>query len=146
MKYPALDPKVNLRSRIDSIDYDYISKLNPKEKEFLNKFTEEYINASFKKGKRSLNKNKKEIYNKNNARNRCVYTKLKAYDNLTYIEDIKTEMDLKTTENFEDDLNTLIDVKNVLEVESREEYEKLLEQFDQFENRYNKGNRRRKKP
>lgn len=94
-KYPALDPSVNLKSRIDLIDYDYVDKLSEKDKEYLNKFTEEYIIASFKKGKKRLHTKKeheKDAYDRNNARNRCIYTKSKAHGNLNYLEDLKESM------------------------------------------------------
>lgn len=143
MKYPALDPSVNLKTRTDTIDYDYLSQLNEKELKFLNKFTEEYNNAYYQKGKRALNKNRKEIYNKNNARNRCVYTKHKAYGALLYSEDHKTELDNVTDgKSFENNINDFIDTKKILGVETREEYEKLSQQLDQFKERKKKRNRR----
>lgn len=92
-KYPALDPTLNLRTRTELIDFDYIDKLSDKEKQWLNKFTEEYVVASFKKERhKNLHKNKKlkkSIYDANNARNRCIYTKNKAQGKLEYIEDLK---------------------------------------------------------
>jgi hypothetical protein len=87
-KYPALDPEFNLKIRADAIDYDYVHKLNDKEKEFLNKFTEEYVNASFKKDKRkNLHKTKeqvKAIYDSNNARNRDVWSIAKVAKKLIF--------------------------------------------------------------
>jgi hypothetical protein len=46
-KYPALDKRKNLPSRQDLIDFDYLSKLGPKELEFLNDFVEETIVTNF---------------------------------------------------------------------------------------------------
>ena len=45
-KYPALKPELNLRTRYELIDYDYISLLSEEDKKWLNDFTEEYVNAS----------------------------------------------------------------------------------------------------
>ncbi len=78
-KYPALDPGLNLKTRTDLIDYDYVDKLSPEEKKWLNKFTEEYVNASvdpkkLKKNLHNTEKLKKDCYDRNNARNRCILT------------------------------------------------------------------------
>jgi len=119
-KYPALKPDLNLKTRTDLLDYDYIDKLSAKEKEWLNKFTEEYTNARFdKKSKQLMNEKlnpepvkiekienagpnhdinvviktknsyKKQSYDKNNARNRCILTQQKAANTLLYLEKIK---------------------------------------------------------
>ncbi len=92
-QYPALHPELNLRSRTELLDYDYLDKLTDKEKSFLNKFTEEYVNASVdvKKKWRNLHKTKEAIrdcFNRNNARNRDVLTQQKAMGKHTYLEDI----------------------------------------------------------
>ena len=89
-KYPALDPLLNLKSRIDLIDYDYINNLDPEAKQWLNDFTEEYINANLNHKGKKLHKSKsqkKDCYDRNNARNRDVLTKLKASGRIEYIED-----------------------------------------------------------
>ena len=113
MKYPALDRNYNLKTRTDLIDYDYVSKLNDKEKEFLNAFTEEYINANLKHNGKKLHKKKKEkkiCYDNNNSRNRCEYTKAKAQNKLETMETFYKEKkrDLRY-ESFEDDVVDKID-------------------------------------
>lgn len=82
-KYPALKPHLNLKSRYDLIDYDYVDQLSDEEKEWLNKFTEEYVNANLdsKNSKKNLHKSKKlkkDCYDRNNSRNRDILTRAKA--------------------------------------------------------------------
>lgn len=110
MKYPALDPKYNLKSRSELIDYDYIDKLSDKEKEFLNNFTEEFIGANMNHKGKKLHKKKdqiKDCYNRNNARNRDILTRAKASGKFHYMNDIfnsEEELDAKLKEmnNFDD--------------------------------------------
>ena len=84
-----------MRSRIDLIDYDYLNKLSPEELDWLNKFTEEYVNAKLdpKPNKNLHNKKrlKKDCYDRNNARNSCILTRQKAGKKLRYMEDIKNK-------------------------------------------------------
>lgn len=90
-KYPALEKKYNLLSRQELLDFDYIGKLNDKEKRWLNKFVEEEINASFQHPN-PLNKSKKSrkvCYDRNNARNRCILTRHKALGNVEDLETVK---------------------------------------------------------
>jgi hypothetical protein len=82
-KYPALKPELNLKSRYELIDYDYVEKLSEEDKAWLNKFTEEYVNASL--DSENLENNfhctdelKKDCYRRNNARNRDILTRAKA--------------------------------------------------------------------
>jgi hypothetical protein len=82
-KYPALKPELNLKSRYELIDYDYVDKLSESDKAWLNKFTEEYVNASL--DSENLENNfhctdelKKDCYRRNNARNRDILTRAKA--------------------------------------------------------------------
>lgn len=77
---PALDKKFMPRVRQELIDYDYLDQLSTKEKEWLNKFTDEYVNASFKRDGTDIqpyDKYGKDSNDRNNARNRCLYTALK---------------------------------------------------------------------
>lgn len=104
-KYPALDPTLNLRTRYEEIEQNQyingvkndngeivIRELTHSEKDWLNRFNEEFVNANFNhKGKKidATKASKKRSYDKNNARNRCIYTKAKASGTLNYIEDLK---------------------------------------------------------
>lgn len=90
-KYPALEKTVNLKTRQEEIDdiKSYFNKLSPSEKEWINRYAEEEIHANLTHDGPKLNKSKKDkkrIYNKNNARNRCIYTKEKAKGTLDYVE------------------------------------------------------------
>lgn len=102
---------MNLKRRSDLIDYDYIDKLNEKEKAWLNKFTEEYVHDNLDREnlRKNLHRNKrlkKDCDDRNNARNRCVMTRDKAKNVLNYIEDLR-----ESTVTPEEDLNNAIDIK-----------------------------------
>lgn len=87
-KYPALRRELNLKTRYDLIDYDYLDKLSPEELDWLNRFTSEWANADFRH-KKKLHRSKKkqrEMYNANNARNRCIMTRAKASGMLSSID------------------------------------------------------------
>lgn len=77
VKYAALTPKYNSKIRQEYLDYDYIDKLSPEEKDWLAAFNSEYANNDFKHGFdpviRKTKKNKKKSGDANNARNRCAY-------------------------------------------------------------------------
>ncbi len=103
VKYPNLSPSYNLKTRSELLDYDYVDKLNDTEKAWLDKFSAEFIGASFnkedpkKKGKRRKFKNLhktpelvKSCYDANNSRNRDVLTRAKAMGKALYIEDVVT--------------------------------------------------------
>lgn len=90
-QYPALEPSVNLKTRQEAIEdvKSYFHKLSPEEKKWMNSFMEEENNANFNHSGPKLNKTKdekKKIYNRNNARNRCIFTREKAQDKLSYVE------------------------------------------------------------
>lgn len=80
VKHPALHKRYNPKVRQEYIDYDYLDKLNPEELDWLNKFSEEYINARFQGDETDIDKSpegRKAAYDRNNARNRCLYSQLK---------------------------------------------------------------------
>jgi hypothetical protein len=108
-KYSALEKTTNLKTRQDEIDdvKTYFEQLPEGQqevtladgtkkvmdvKEWMNRFMEEEVHADFRHDGAILNKakkDKKRIYNKNNARNRCVYTKEKAKGSLDYVEKLE---------------------------------------------------------
>jgi hypothetical protein len=94
-KYPALEPKYTLKSRLELLDFDYLGKLNDEELAWLNKFAAEEIHASFSEdNKENLNKTKKSkrvIYNRNNARNADIITRKRTRKMLDYIGDRELE-------------------------------------------------------
>lgn len=118
VKYSALDPTVNLKTRYELIsDYDYLDQLNDQELAWLNKFTKEYVNADLDSKRKSKNfhktdKLKKDCYDRNNARNRCVWTKCKASGKFASIDEVsKKAID---NENYEEHLVEKIDQITVL--------------------------------
>lgn len=108
-KFASLRPELNLKSRTELLDYDYLHKLTDVEKTWLAKFTEEYVNANIPKDKPRLHKTKKlkkDCYDRNNSRNRDIYTKSKAGGKLMYLEEMRNNLiDTK----FEDKIINKID-------------------------------------
>lgn len=91
-KYPALKPHLNLKTRYELYDMDYIDQLSEKDKDYLNRFMEEWANANFNHEGKKLDKTKKaknDSYNRNNARNRCILTKAKASGKLIDLESFR---------------------------------------------------------
>jgi len=91
-EFPGLNPKLNLKTRQDEIEdlASYADQLSLKDKRWLNAFSEEEINANFNHKGPKLNKskaNKKRIYNKNNARNRDILTRVQAQGKSIYLKD-----------------------------------------------------------
>ena len=80
-KYPALDPSLNLKTRYELIETDYLHLLTEKEKAWLNSFNEEYVNANFNHKGKKIHKKREhrlESYGRNNSRNRDILTRAKA--------------------------------------------------------------------
>jgi len=93
-----LDPTLNLKTRYEEIEdlASYAKTLPPEAREWLNNFSEEYICANFNhKGTKlhTTDQQRKGCYNRNNARNRCVFSRQKAQgeDSMDYLEDLKNK-------------------------------------------------------
>ncbi len=95
LKHPTFHIKRAPRSRWEELEVDYLNQLSPSEKDFLNQFQEEFVCANFgkkdsKEDKEKLldktDKYRKEMYGKNNRRNRDILTRAKAYGLTTTIQ------------------------------------------------------------
>ena len=116
-KYPGLTKQTTLRIREDLVDQDYIEQLNESEKVWLNQFNEEWINmkvsktGNFKPKFHKTKKDRKLINDRNNSRNRDIYS-------LT-AKDKKLTNDIKADNNnfyvIEDEMNERIDAETELE-------------------------------
>lgn len=115
VKYPGLDTNYALKIRRDAIDYDYVDKLSEEEKQWLNNFTEEFIGGSFNKNKKQIHPDelKKDCYGRNNSRNRCVYSRAQARNNVKDVSNKKSDESefIKMADNYEDFLIGYIDYK-----------------------------------
>ncbi len=72
LKYPALDVKRAVANRKDDLEIDYGDKLSAKDKEWLNRFQEEYVITNFKHKGELLDDSvdyRRERWRYNNRRN-----------------------------------------------------------------------------
>jgi hypothetical protein len=100
-KYPALEKKFTLKGRQEFIDTEYINGvfdkdgnqvirgLTDEEKEWLNKFYQEDLNASFNHDDPLIDttEGRKKSYDANNARNRDIYNRKRSMGMLKEIND-----------------------------------------------------------
>lgn len=131
-KYPALNARYQVGNRKELIDYDYIDKLSPEEKDWLDRFTSEYVVTNFNHRGEQLftdDEDKRALYRENNKRNSDVFSVSKANGLLQYgyRSSIKTESHeskgisenshLGADENFSDEedyMLTLLTLKKVI--------------------------------
>lgn len=97
--YAALKPELNLKIRYNEIsDFDYLHKLSPKEKQWLNDFVEGSINANRKSPLFKTKKEWKKNEDRNNERNRCMMSRAQARNNLSYFTELTKSKNLKIDE------------------------------------------------
>jgi hypothetical protein len=112
--HPNLDPGLNLRSRWEEV-YDvasYANKLPADAKDWLNKFMGEYVNANLdvenlENNLHNTKELKKSCQDRNNARNRDIYSRANASGNLIGLDELKKEYleqesGLDKLDNFDD--------------------------------------------
>lgn len=112
--------EVNPKNRWEHIDHDYLDKLSDKEKEWLSNFNEEYLSGNFNhKGKKfhKTKKEKRDCYNRNNARNRDLFTIARTWGWVVGAENAELEsaIDNARTEtmNPESQENAVIDLLDI---------------------------------
>lgn len=92
-KFRALRPELNLKTRFEEIAdmASYSNTLPDDAKKWLNSFSEEYVCANFNHDGpilHSSDKQKKSCFDRNNARNRDIYTREKAQGTMNYMEEV----------------------------------------------------------
>lgn len=125
-KYPALNPRLNARTRFEVLDMDYLKKLSDQDLAFMNQFMAEYVSGSFKKDEtgeyssENLHKTaeeRRECYSRNNMRNRCGLTVSNATGQTYRCEDIAEFVDTLT------DIDSMVDNSNSLSNTLYDEYD-----------------------
>lgn len=119
-KYPALNPRLNARTRFEVLDMDYLKKLSDEELRFMNQFMAEYVSGSFKKdengeySKENLHKTdeeRRECYTRNNVRNRCGLTVSNATGQTYRADDILEFLDgMSNINSSPDSVNVISDI------------------------------------
>jgi hypothetical protein len=119
-KYPALNPRLNAKTRFEVLDMDYLKKLNDAELQFLNQFMAEYVSGAFRKseegGYSSSNlhqtpEERRECYTRNNVRNRCGLTISNATGQTFRCDDMTSFLDhLNSRETSQDTSNLVSDI------------------------------------
>jgi beta-glucosidase/6-phospho-beta-glucosidase/beta-galactosidase len=119
-KYPGLMKQYTSKIRREYLDQDYIDKLSDEEKKWLSNFNEEWLGANFNHDGKVLHRTKeekREIYNRNNARNRDLISQMNAQNKLVATDKVKEMLEKEelhqhvNPESVEDALIMLIDEK-----------------------------------
>jgi hypothetical protein len=112
-KYPALNPRLNAKTRFEVLDMDYLKRLEDTQLKYLNQFMAEYVSGAFKKdenGEYSKDnihatvEQRRECYTRNNTRNRCGLTVSNATGQTIRMDNINDFVDVAngTTESTTD--------------------------------------------
>jgi hypothetical protein len=125
-KYPALNQRLNAKTRFEVLDMDYLKKLNDAELKYLNQFMGEYVSGAFKKTEdgdysddnfHKTTEERRECYTRNNTRNRCGLTVSNATGMTYRCDDINSFMDSLT------DVDSMVDGVNAFSNELQDEYD-----------------------
>ena len=135
-KYPALNPKLNARTRFELLDMDYLRDLNDAELKYLNHFMAEYVSGAFKKNADGTydedtfypeQADKQERWRNNNIRNRCQLTLANATGMSIRSDDISSIVDDALFKNSVEDNKV---EKFVIRIEDAGGYEAILKKED----------------
>jgi hypothetical protein len=125
-KYPALNPRLNAKTRFEVLDMDYLKKLDDAELKFMNQFMAEYVSGAFKKtddGTYSSDNfhktvdERRECYSRNNTRNRCGLTISNATGQTYRCDDISAFMDSLT------DVDSMVEFSNAFSNKLHDEFD-----------------------
>jgi hypothetical protein len=144
VKNASLIKKYNPRVRHEILDYDYLDQLSEEELAWLNKFTNEYVNAAVKADDEELihdyEKHRKFIFDANNHRNTDLYGRAKyqvkdkntgtVYKLVDYHAVVSKIEELSAIE-VEDSYIDYLDHEKMIEV--LEEYDRAMFLFSELE-------------
>lgn len=103
---------VSVKNRNEQADYDYLEKLSAKDLLWLKGFNREFVNADFKHSYKKVHKSKKRIkdcFDRNNSRNRDLYSKAKVENKLFINPEVFEKSNPFPHTNLEENLISLID-------------------------------------
>lgn len=89
-KLYGISGRTQKKIRKELFDQDYIEKLSPADLKFLDKFNREFNQADFQSPGKPLHRTKadrKICTDRNNARNRCTYSRAKAREQLDNLDE-----------------------------------------------------------
>lgn len=137
-RYPGLTKNGDIKVRHELYEADYLNKLSPAEKQWLNNFNLEYISGEFNHPGERLHKEKivlrkvastgkmrkfdlgkKEVNDANNSRNRDAFSITKANKILEDEKRVFLEREKSINRNTEDTLITLLDIKNKIKIKKK---------------------------
>lgn len=112
----GLEKRFFSRIKQEFFDVDYVNKLSDEEKRYLNDFLNEWLGANTTKAKfHKSKKDRKKVYDANNARNRDIYSNQRATGRFVDYEKIRKQIDeVHGSDNPEDDLIDYIDSKKAI--------------------------------
>ena len=126
-----MNPKYHPRTRTSYLDYDYIDKLSPKEREFLARFTDEYYGGAFEKTEsgnystKNLHKTQKlrrECYKRNRDQNYCQYNMANLSDRLNDIHSLDLEDQQFAVKGMEDSIIAYRDLELLEQLKKAYDY------------------------
>lgn len=127
--YPALDPHLNLKTRSDLLDMDYIDQLSDKDKQWLNDFSAEFVNVDFKtnidEGRKRIHKKKKVEHEKNDHLRKLLadfLLKIKEFINVLMESQVSTSSKSKIKKS-------LVKFKKQLKSEIKGEFKYIMDYY-----------------
>lgn len=135
-KYPALNPRLNAKTRFEVLDMDYLKDLDDASLKYMNQFMSEYVSGGFKKDEdggysdENLNKTpeeRRECYGRNNARTRCGLTVSNATGQTYRCDDISAFMDSLTDITLM--VDSVNDISNLVHDNYQGDYDGLEEEL-----------------
>lgn len=113
-KLPGLKKELYSKIKQQYFDLDYIATLSPEEKQWLNDFLVEYYGANLNESKERMHSTdalRKDVFDRNNARNRDIYNVARTGGRLDSLDEALMNQleESEIDEEFEERMITKID-------------------------------------